>query len=859
MKKFNKKIAGVSIITLLIMSISVGCNKNSNDNITTTANSETTLSTEDATSAPAETTTTETTPEVIPEETFADPTYVYDTDLYKKKGIETLTDRALTAIDLSGNPGGEVVVTGEAKTGVYLSWRSMEGDSKNTTFSLYKNGSLLVDSLSVTNYTDPAGKSSDVYSVIGTTDNEAGVKPIDTAVWSNYYQEFTLNPPAPQTHPDGTVVGFTAGDMSLADLDADGQYELVVKWHPDDFKDNSQKGYTGYTFIDGYDINFATGEATQLWRIDLGPNIRSGAHYTQFMVWDMNNDGIAEIACKTADASTTYTMKDGLLIETGYVGACNSSSIDPASTDNPYDYRDHKSSNKTYGYVLKGPEYLTIFNGKTGEIIDTVAYTPERGTVNSWGDNYGNRVDRFLACVAYLDGENPSMVFCRGYYTRVCLTAYQLIDGKLQIQWTYDSDTYLYKLRDEFSANCNETVIKNYQEKYNLDFTDKSEEDINKMVVGRFWTEINSLYKAQGNHNISVADVDSDGKDEIIYGALVFDNDGLPLYSSGLGHGDAQQIGDFLPSRPGLELLNVHETKTVKYQVSLRDAMTGEILFGKFYGSDNGRGVTGDIDPRYEGEEFWSASEKVVYSALSTTDNPIQTANSRPSMNFSLYWDGDLLRELQDYVKRTLNDGTKQNRTNVTKWNYETGREVTLLETSEFLAMVGTSQKMGIVADVIGDWREEIISRHATDNSKIRIYMSTIPTDYVVTCLMQDTLYRTGIAWENVAYNQPVHLSYCLTDGLKTPVIDADSISNKAEIAFSFSKASDGRYGHKVEGYEVYRKTDGDYSLAGTLKYNSLTFTDSNVEPGKKYTYKVAAIVDGKTSYFSFPVEITVE
>ena len=781
---FNRKriFRCMCAVTVLVMAISfAGCNDNENPK---------------GTEAP---TTTEqpTTPE--PETTPPPP--AYDEVEAPRTGTEILTDRALTAVDLSGDPGAGVNVT-ESVKGVYLSWRYFEGDNEYTRFTLYRNDKVVAQDLDVTNYTDPDGKYGDVYKVVGNSDENLGIKALDTEVWANYYQDFTLNAPAPQLLPDGTTVEFSAADMSVADLDNDGQYELVVKWWPDNMKDNSQQGYTGYTYIDGYDVDFATGKATQLWRIDLGPNIRSGAHYTQCMVWDMDGDGIAEVACKTADGSTTYKAVNGELVETGYVGACNSSAIPSNEVTSEHDYR--TTSGKSTGYILNGPEYLTIFRGDTGEIIDTVEYWLERGTVGSWGDTYGNRVDRFLACVAYLDGENPSMVFCRGYYTRVTMGAYRLIDGKLQQVWTFDSNE-----------------------------------------------EGNRQYAGQGNHGISVADADNDGKDEIIYGSLVMDDNGTPLYSTGLGHGDAMQVGDLLPSRPGLESLNVFETKTVQYQFILRDLATGEILFGLQPKVDNGRGLSGDIDPRYEGEELWSGADNNIYSATSTFDSPVITSEGKkPSMNFSIYWDGDLLREQQDGNSTSFN---------VTKWDYENQKQIKLLDTEECISMVGTKEKMGIVADVIGDWREEVISRHATDRNKIRIYMSTIPTDYKVECLMQDELYRIGTVWQNVAYNQPAHLGYALTEGLKTAVLTVESASASG-VNITFTEACDGKYGHEVEGYEVYRKTgSGDFEKVADLDKTTLSYNDTNVTAGTEYTYKVAAVVDGKTSYYSLPVTATIQ
>ncbi len=778
-------------------------------------------------------------------------------------GMEKLTDRALIAIDLSGNKSANINITSEDENGkaytkgVYLSWRSMYGDDENTSFTVYKNDKVIAENVKLTNYIDKDGKYGDIYKIIGSNDVKLGLKQIDTQVWENYSQEFILNPPPAQQLPTETVE-FTASDMSLADLDNDGNYELVVKWKPDNAKDNAQKGITGYTYLDGYDIDFSTGETTQLWRIDLGPNIRSGDHYTQYMVWDMDNDGIAEIACKTADGSTSYKAVNGELIETGYVGACNSSAINSAVIgEHPNDYRAGTEAGRP-GYIMNGHEYLTIFKGSTGEIIDTVDYYPQREDtsglditwgenvdktqfapqevdINSldtvWGDKNGNRVDRFLACVAYLDGKNPSMVFCRGYYTRVTMAAYRLIDNKLVQQWTFDS---------------------NKQE-------------------GKDGSK-------QGNHNISVADVDNDGKDEIIYGSLVLESDGTIKYNTKLGHGDKMDVADIIPSRKGLEIFSVLEEKDVKYQFVLRDAETGEILFGLTPRIDVGGGMAADIDPRYEGDEMWSGSiDASIYSSASTFEEPIYVykafsdsdkngAKKLSDNAFTMYWDGDLLREAQYNSKHKDENGNSYYHLCILDWNYESQSTNTLFD-SPFIGK--SKEKMGMVADVIGDWREEIISADAEDRSKIRIYMSTIFTDYVVPCLMQDEMYRLGIAWQNVAYNLTPHMSYSLTDGLKTSVVTVEgAIEEKAnsyilsgadEIKLNFTQASDGKYGYEVEGYEVYKNSGvGAFSKIATLDANTFTYVDKDVlsADGSVYKYKVAAIVKGKTSYYSLPITV---
>ena len=712
------------------------------------------------------------------------------TETLVRKAAEKLTDRALAAVDLSGNKGGEINVTtkdmngNELTSGVYLSWRLFEADPADVTFDIYRNNTKIASNLTVTNCVDPDGTANDLYKVIGSSDSSLGVvlKQVETRTWKNYYIEMQLDKPADQVMPDEKIATYTANDMSVGDLNGDGDYELIIKWAPSNGQDNSKDGYTGTTILDAYDIDTATGEAVLLWRIDLGVNIRSGAHYTQFQVWDFDGDGSAEVMCKTADGSTSYQNINGVLEETGYVGACSASELPTNLRNGANDYRNAS------GYVLSGPEYLTIFDGETGRILDTTDYIPARGSVDAWGDAYGNRVDRFLSATAYLDGENPTAIFARGYYTRTCVTAYDFVDingdgtgDKLKVRWAFDTK--------------NEPNGKDLE--------------------------------AQGNHGLSVNDVDGDGRDEIIYGAIVLDHDGSLKFSTGLGHGDAMHVSDFIPSRPGLEIFSVHEHTNAKYQVEMHDAETGEILWGYFTGKDTGRGVAADVDPNYPGAEMWANAawngiDGGLYSSLSTLEKFIKIADKTPSVNFSLFWDGDLLSELQDH--KFIDDGTRYEPVNVnlTKWNYTVKSSEKLLESSEILTSNGTKGNLGLVADILGDWREEIIARSSADNSKIRIYTSTIQTDYMLPCLMENDAYRIGIAWQNVGYNQPANLSYLLSEGLMTSRLMAGKVTSTSATII-FTEASDGVYGHEITGYEVYRaKENGTYEKIDMLELDEL-------------------------------------
>lgn len=569
--------------------------------------------------------------------------------------------------------------------GNYISWRMLGLDPELIGFNLYRGDEKLNDSLITqsTNYLDPSGTDDSKYRI---TTVIAGVEKSASevfSVWQKQYLSIPLQKPADDYTKDGQIYTYSAGDASVGDLDGDGVYEIIMLWSPSNSKDNSQAGYTGLVYMDAYKL-----DGTRLWRINLGPNIRAGAHYSPFMVYDLDSDGRAEIVIKTADGTV-----DG-----------QGTVIGDASAD----YRNSS------GYVLLGNEYLTVFEGATGRAVDTVSYDPPRGDVSSWGDAYGNRVDRFLAAVAYLDGEQPSVIFSRGYYTRTVLAAYNYRNGKLEKVWRFDSN-------DEGYGD----------------------------------------YAGQGNHNLSVGDVDGDGKDEITFGAMAIDDDGLPLYNTRLGHGDAIHFGDLDPTRSGLEVFDVHEHTDSKYGIEMRDAATGEVLWGVFTGIDTGRGMSADIDPRYVGEEVWAATitneQHIPVTGLYSAKGELITNTLPSSTNFGVWWDGDLLRELLD-----------SNR--VDKWDYANETTVNLLTATGASSNNGTKANPSLQADLFGDWREEIMWR-ATDSSELRIYTTTDLTDYRIRTLMHDPIYRLGVAWQNVGYNQPPHPGFYLGVGMEQPPI----------------------------------------------------------------------------------------
>ena len=565
------------------------------------------------------------------------------------------------------------VHTGE---GNFVSWRLLAGDAPGTEFAIYRDGARVSPApVNVTNFQDKGARANADYTVRPMVN---GVEQMSAATAKPSLRLTADNPvgitaatmdipiqlPPGGTTPDGVAYTYAANDASVGDLDGDGQLEIVLKWDPSNAKDNSQDGFTGNVFVDAYRLN-----GTRLWRIDLGRNIRAGAHYTQFQVFDYDGDGRAEVAMKTADGTRSGTGQ--------VIGDANA------------DFRN------SAGRILSGPEFLTVFRGTDGAILATTNFVPPRGTVSSWGDSYGNRVDRFLAATAYVDGSRPSIIMARGYYTRTVISAWDWRNGALTRRWTFDSNS---------SSN------------------------------GPAWT-------FEGNHNLSVADVDNDGRDEIVYGAIAIDDNGNGLWNTNMHHGDAMHVGDLIPSRPGLEEFKVNED-TSKPAAWMADARTGQIIWANpSCGCDNGRGVSDDIWAGSPGAESWSSGVSGLYNTSG------QNIGRKPSsINFVIWWDGDAQRELLDA-------------THIDK--YGTAGDTRLLTASGVHSNNGTKSTPSLAADILGDWREEVIWP-TSDNRALRIFSTTDPTSISRVSLMQNRQYREAIAWQNTAYNQPPHPSFAI-------------------------------------------------------------------------------------------------
>ena len=728
------------------------------------------------------------------------------------------------------------LVAASNSEGIFLSWRLLanevtgysETGLTGANFNVYRDGVKIAAVEDSTNYLDKEGTAAAKYYVRAVingkeVDQSASVNP-----WASQYYDLKLQKPsdgitpAGVLFPNGENYTYSANDMSVGDVDGDGQYEYFVKWDPSNSKDVSQRGYTGKAYIDCYKF-----DGTLLYRLDLGVNIRAGAHYTQFMVYDFDGDGKAETMLKTAPGTKIIKYdKEGNVVSEKYI-TMPQEDID-AGYSNTDDYRlsaqgyfnhvvkmfmnwdkhpevvkgnwpktleecfgipvqysyplsqedavkladyfidvyaKRRSGNNKLrefeGFIVDGPEYLSVFDGATGDEMETIKYKPERTDDGlMWGDyamgriEPGNRVDRFLAGVAYLDGKKPYAVFARGYYTRSTIATYSWDGKNLKENWFVDSGW---------------TPLTN---------------PFNDGPHGRNGTdpELGTI-TTQGAHKLVVADVDGDGFDEIVYGAATIDHNGKLLYSSfdtvkvpagapassiegqtvRLGHGDSIHVTDIDPNRPGLEIFMCYEGGAwAPYGSALRDAKTGEVIFGLYSGKDTGRAMIGDVDPTKPGLELWANGYWKADGTLLT--------GSGLGTNANIKWSADMTTQI---VNGSVNTSTGIYQTpTINGWDYKSNKVTTILTASGTHTNNWTKGNPCLVADVFGDWREELLVR-TTDSTAVRIYLSTEVTNHKLYTLMHDAQYRVGVAGQNDCYNQPAYTSFYFasdTDWSKVPV-----------------------------------------------------------------------------------------
>jgi rhamnogalacturonan endolyase len=667
------------------------------------------------------------------------------------------------------NLGRGLVAINQGNGNVFVSWRMLGTDPDGIAFNLYR---VTGTGQPVKLNQEPITKAT-YYRDIGvdqTKDNAWFVRPIVNGVEGQMSKPFlnkiAANAPVqpffeiPLRLPERTI----AGDGSVGDLDGDGEYEIVVKGAQRPL-DTASTGLTGNTVLQAYKLDGAL-----LWTISMGKNIREGEHDTQFMVYDLDGDGRAEVAVRTADGTMDGTGK--------------------VSGDPSADWVDRDQTSRTFGKIMKGPEYFSIFNGQTGAEMARAEYIPTRYPLDGWGGiggnggmettPTGNRMNRFLACVAYLDGERPSVIMCRGYYGRTVLAAWDWRNRKLTSRWVFDSSTHPNQGQPYVTTNSTvDAAVGLNKITDNAGSWDGAQpgewmvwdrEGVKEHrqvveVKGKVLTVDESMtsgmnkgahvygYSGMGNHNLAVADVDGDGKDEIVYGAMVVDDNGKGLFTNGLRHGDSLHVGDLDPGRPGLEVFGPHENEGGEYDkwtagAALYDARTGKILWGTPDAVDVGGGVSGDVDPRYPGEEMWGIPGGLHSCKGETISSRAPVGGSNSS--FVIWWDGDPLREVLG--------GNR-----IFKWDWQNASAQNLL-TAERSA----GGRPVLSGDLFGDWREEVIFR-TTDSSALRIYTTTDPTEVRIYTLMHDPQYRLSIVWQNVAYNQPPHPSFFIGNGMKAP------------------------------------------------------------------------------------------
>lgn len=654
-------------------------------------------------------------------------------------------------------------------SGMLVNWRFLANDAESTVFKLYRDNTLVYTSNAgdATCYLDKNGSASSKYRVDALVNGKVINSSNCSLISGNSYFDIPLEPPT------SSSATYRPNDCSVGDVDGDGVYELFLKWDPSNSKDNSQSGKTDKVYIDCYKL---TGK--RLWRIDLGYNIRAGAHYTQFIVADFDLDGKAEMTCKTADGTVDGT---GKVIGDG-----------------------SKTYRNSDGYILEGPEYYTLFDGATGAALDTVDYEYPRGTVSKWGDKYGNRVDRFLAAPVYLDGVKPSAVSVRGYYTRMTAVAYDVVNKKLVKRWGFDTGN-----------------------------------DSSKPGYG------------DGNHNCMPADVDGDGKQELIIGSTCLDDNGTVLWCTNQGHGDAMHVGDLDPSNPGLEAWICHEDKSSGYGVTLIDCDTGKQIFHNNGAGDTGRCCADNIWAGNSGAELWGNKESDGSMPVKNTKGETLSCN-RPAINFLLYWDGDLEREILDGGNKDDTAPAK-----ISKME-ENGKITQLLQTDGYYTCNTTKGTPCLSADIFGDWREELIVR-AADSRSVRIYCTTYDTDYRITTLMHDTQYRMQVGAQNTSYNQPPHLSYYLGTESGVPARETVKVMEKGTVipipddivpavfnngsTYRIKNVNSGLY-MQVEGAEAANSTNvQQWGTSDGITHDIWKLIDA----GDGYYYIASVLDDGAT------------
>ena len=709
-------------------------------------------------------------------------------------------DRGLIAIKTDG--------------GVYLSWRLFDSEDnifgsadKNVSFNVYRDGKKISEVATKTNYVDSTVGTN--YSVAPVINGVEGEKCNPVTVYNNSYFDIPILKPDDETiyDPSGNELAtysFFPADCSTGDVDGDGEYEIIVKWTSSEHDVGSpgDPAYSGTVHLAAYKL-----DGTKLWKNDiaLGKNVYSSAHTLQFLVYDFDGDGKSEVMCQTSLGS-----KDG---QGEYVSnAAQTDEEIKAITDEENSTADYRG----YGRITEGKEFLTVFNGETGVAMDTINLPTTRGSENGvdYGDDFGNRSNRFVSDIAYLDGEKPYAIYLRGYYFGRNGKQRTSIAG---ISWdgTALSPTYRFD-------------------------TQKGQEGY---YDGAY------QYVGNGNHNCTVADVDNDGKDEFITGALCMevndDNEFRPKWCTYLQHGDALHIGNYDPTHTGFEFFTVHEDSgtnslsgndiTLDFGMSVIDAETGNIMFHEGASDDKCRGVMANVGAGGY-YQIWSAKNSARQSNGGTdfTTATSLTGRNTPSMNFRIFWDGDLYDNLLDGA-------------NITDWNGRNMSNIFSAGNYNCVSINGTKANPSLQADLFGDWREEVVYP-TSDGTALRVFSTTDTTDYKIKTLMQDPVYRSGVAAEQTAYNQPPHVGFYMgkevfetrkitsititTQPTRTSYIPGESFDKTGMVVKA--NYSDGT-SEEISAYtvsEIDKDKIGEQTLTVSYLGKTDTITIYVVEPG---------------------------
>ena len=643
-------------------------------------------------------------------------------------------DRALWAA-IAKKPGSNNINTGgyTAHNGkVLVSWRMLPGDDEKTSFDLYRRIGTgteqpISKGLTKTNYQDsPSGTSQDiVYRLTYSGSNET----LATFVLSkdclqNGWPYITIPLKSTEDVSAETDLVYQANDCSVGDLDGDGQMEIVVKRLltvlNDDgtvLSDGTGAGDSDMrarhcVIWDAYKL-----DGTFMWRVKSGPNIILG-NSSNFGVADLDGDGCAEVVTKTGE---------GTVFGDGY-------EIPDTDGDGRTDYRDiwpagHYTGDGPKGYG--GPEFFSVIDGKTGKELaraDFIARgkegeTPEQLAQN-WETNdwdwdprtkkYQWKLANSLRLgIASFDGQKNQIFLGRGVYGKTKVEGWDYQDGQLTRLWHFDT-------------------------------SDAGGQDSNKDG------QANSAYAGQGNHSFTVADLDGDGKDEVMYGSCAWDDDGSGLWSTGLGHGDAQHVGKFLPEREGLQVF--HCLENGKTMVALHDARDGSVIWKKDGASDNdmGRCLVGDFMAEYPGCEFYYYQGNVIRA--DGTETSVNTKGIKGGCAMAIWFDGSLIRQqMEDNIINSMASGRT-----FTLWPFGMS------------SVNGSKGNPSWYGDMVGDWREEVIVPDATKLKEIKIFSTWYPTEHKFPWLMTDHQYYMSCVNQNVGYNQPNNLSYYLGADLKS-------------------------------------------------------------------------------------------